>query len=46
MVDEVKTLEPQRTQVRELSGGMARKVKPGGLARLFSFITLWGLTWF
>jgi hypothetical protein len=26
--------------------GAFQKVKPGGLARLFSFITLWGLTWF
>jgi hypothetical protein len=23
-----------------------QKAKPGWLARLFSFITLWGLTWF
>jgi hypothetical protein len=24
----------------------SQKAKPGGLARLFSFLTFWGLTWF
>jgi hypothetical protein len=42
VVDEVKRLEPQRarryTKGRKASGS-TQKAKPGGLARLFSFIT-------
>jgi hypothetical protein len=29
----------------KLKEGLLEKVKPGWLARPFSFITLWGLTW-
>jgi hypothetical protein len=38
------SLTTEGTKVHE--GVAGQKVKPGGLARLFSFITLWGLTWF
>jgi hypothetical protein len=31
---------------RNVACYVSKKAKPGWLARLFSFITLWGLTWF